>query len=131
MEEQQVMLDSETEEEIDQKQLDLTKTKDFDDLMFALQEKFKTAIRKEKINILTLKQNSWSYRKTAVFFDTSLYLVQQSLKLQEQKGILAQPIPIKPKTKMSEEVKQKVTEFYLDDEHSFSRIMPGLKDKVS
>ena len=32
---------------------------------------------------------------------------------------------------MSKEVKQKVTEFYLDDEHSFSRIMPGLKDKVS
>ena len=76
---EQVMFDSETEEEIDQKQLDLIKTKDFDDLMLALQEKFKTASREEKIKILTLKPNSWSYRKTAVFFDISLYLVQQSL----------------------------------------------------
>ena len=62
------MFDSETEEEIDQKQLDLIKTNDFDDLMLALQEKFKTANREEKIKILTLKPNSWELQKDCSIF---------------------------------------------------------------
>jgi len=125
------LTNSENETDEEQQTNNFKKAEDLDALMQQLQKKFETATREDKMKILTLKPDSWSYTKTAQFFGTSLYLIQQALKLKQEKGVLAQPNPIKSKNKLSEDLKQKVIDFYLNDEHSFSRIIPGLKDKVS
>ena len=52
------------------------------------------------------------------------------MKLKHTKGILAKPYPIGAKSSLNESTKKAVIDFYLNDEQSYSRQLPGQKDKV-
>lgn len=106
---------------------------DYEMMLNALKEKFNEAQTSfdEKIQILTLMPESWSRSETRAFFGTkncSDHAVKKAVDFKHKFGILAKPNR-KPRSGITDEVKQLVRSTYEDDE--MSRIMPGAKDKVS
>ena len=101
---------------------------DVDNLMNDLKSEFLSSSYQEKIQILTLKPDSWTTEKTCNFFDTTKHAVQKAINLKKQEGILSMPKRAKQKGISSEDL-QVVTNFFNDDE--YSRQLPGRKDYVS
>ena len=100
------------------------------ELMTQLKRKFDSSFTsyREKLQILTLTPSSWSIAETSQFFNCTQNQVRTAKKLKEEFGILATPIR-KTRHGISDDVKQLVLDVYEDDE--YSRLMPGVKDKVS
>ncbi|XP_065643371.1 uncharacterized protein LOC136075062 [Hydra vulgaris] len=104
------------------------KAEDLDKLILSMQEKLKTANRREKIQILTLVPDSWSLRKATEVFNISKSTITKARKLKFEKGILTLP----EKTnivRIELDNIDKVESFYCNDQ--FSRQLPGVKDFVS
>jgi hypothetical protein len=104
------------------------KCADMDELITALKEKVTVSTSQEKLKLLTLTPSSWKIEKTAKEFDVSVYMVKKSRSLKKTGGILADP-PRKKGKELSQEVKDRVVEFYEDDQ--YSRMCPGQKEYVS
>ena len=105
-----------------------SKCSDWDRLTALLKEKLKMSSAQEKVNILILAPESWSFSKTCNEFDVSEYLIKKARKLKNSKGILAETEKEKGNV-LSDETKLKVLEILKSDE--FSRMCPGKKDCVS
>jgi len=103
-------------------------SKDDGEIVQQLKEKFTSASRSEKVQILTVLPKSWSIRKVQTEFDAANYMVRKAKQLVEEKGILATPNP-KPGHTLPQITIDIVTNFYESDENS--RMMPGRKDFVS
>lgn len=104
------------------------KCNDCANLMCKLKEKFKKSKIDDQIQILTLVPESWSILQTVNFFETSEYLVKKARKLLKEEGILYKCKKRKGHT-LSDEVIQKVKDFYYDDE--ISRVSSNKKDCIS
>ena len=95
--------------------------------MNELKSKFQSSSYQEKIQILTLKPDSWTTEKTSTFFHTTKHAVKKAISLKKE-GIL--PMPKRAKRQgISDEDLQVITNFFTDDE--YSRQLPGRKDYVS
>ena len=93
-----------------------------------LKEKFFTADRSEKIQILTVLQKSWSIWKPQKEFGSSNFMAWKAKQLVEEKGILSTPDP-KPGRILPQSTVDLVTCFYESDE--ISRLILGKKDCVT
>ena len=102
----------------------------FENMIFKIKEKLQnpTSTRVEKIQVLTLAPETWSRKKVSNVFEVSERLVRDAKQQEIQNGIFSLPPPRKGKTLSSETV-EKVTKFYENNKNS--RIMPGIKDRVS
>ena len=103
-------------------------TGDEGEMVRQLKEKFSTAERSKKIQILTVLPKSWSIRKIQLEFGTSNFMARKAKELVKKKGILSSPDP-KPARTLPQPTVDLVTSFYESDE--ISRIMPGKKDFVT
>ena len=97
-------------------------------LHHAVREKLKTASYPEKIQILTLIANKWSWEYVSKQFDVSEYLIRTARELDKVHGILGKPGPKKGKT-LPQETLGLVQSFYENDEYGPQ--MPGKKDYAS
>jgi len=104
------------------------KCKDLDDIITSMKTKCSTSTRDKQIQLLTLVPQTWSIEKTSQEFGIPYYRVRKARDLRKSEGVLAEPAGKRGKT-IAEDVKEKVTDFYQDDE--YSRICPGKKDVVS
>lgn len=93
-----------------------------------LKEKFTTATKSERLQILTVLPKSWSCARIESEFGVSNYTARKAKQLLEVKGVMSTPDP-KPGKALSNNTATLVKEFYCSD--SVSRQMPGLKDYVS
>ena len=80
----------------------------------------------ERLQILTVLPNSWSARKVALEFSITRHMASRAKKLRETKGVFASPTA-KAGHSLPSQTVEKVQNFYLEN----SRVMPGMKDKVS
>ena len=67
------------------------KARDLDCLISRMKEKLAKASSKEKLQILTLVPESWSFQKVGKEFGVSKTTVFKARKLRDQKGIIALP----------------------------------------
>ena len=101
----------------------------FDKVLSELKEKFQTAERSQKVQILTLTPDCFSIAETADYFETSTRMVKLARSLKAEQGILPD-VPVMSKgRKLTLEDIAKVEAFYESDE--VSRQCPGKKDFVS
>ena len=101
----------------------------FDEMITELKAKYKTCTsRSDKIRVLTAAPASWSARKLAGVFGTSVRFALRAKKLRKEKGCLSEPNQ-KPGKTLSNETAEKVRQFYMRDD--VSREMPGKKDFLS
>lgn len=125
----QLNCDQRTDDEDISKESFRKMEEDLNHLVQLMKEKLKiTKSTREKMHILTIAPKSWSREKISAEFDVSEYLVNKSQKLTKETGILSFPDPIEDR-KIYVAVAENVTDFYQADENS--RLMPGVKDKVS
>ena len=103
---------------------------DFNKLMEDLEAKFSCAATtiSEKIQILTLKPDLWSNKKTMDYFNCSKHLVNKAAQIKNEIGVLAKP-KRKQRVGISMDTKSLVLSFFEDDDNS--RMLPGIKDRVS
>ena len=92
------------------------------EMISQLKEKYLTANRSEKVQILTTLPKSWSIKKVECEFGASNFMVRKAKQLVKEKGIMSTPNP-KPGRTLSQRSVDLVTSFYENDEHS--RLMPG------
>ena len=104
------------------------KAQDLDYLVSLMKDKMKCATRRQKIQILTITQRSWSLRKAANEFQVSKTTVQKARNLRDENGILAMPAKSE-RNKLDENLIKTVKEFYCNDENT--RQLPGKKDCIS
>ena len=104
------------------------KADDLDRLLNLIKEKMIISNRPEKIKLLTLVPISWKQNEILDFFPVTKYMITESKKLLQEKGILASPEPKKGRS-LPKDIVELVENFYCDDE--YSRQMPGKKDYVS
>ena len=93
-----------------------------------MKEKYSTADRSDKIQVLTVLPKSWAIRKIEAEYGASNRMVGKAKELVREKGILSTPNP-KPGRTLSQQTADLVTSFYESDEKS--RLIPGKKDCVS
>ena len=105
-----------------------TKANDLDWLLNLIKEKMLKSSRSEKITLLTLVPLSWKQKEIIEFFPVTKYMITESRRLLQEKGILSAPDP-KTATPIANDTLELVKSFYCDDE--YSRQMPGKKDFVS
>lgn len=98
------------------------------EIVSQLKEKFPTATRSEKIQILTVLPKSWSVKRIQEEFDATNFMAQQAKELVKNKGVLAIP-DLKRGHALAEQTVHLVHSFYQSDE--VSRVMPGRKNYVS
>ena len=91
-------------------------------------KKLITASNTEKLQILTLVPDSWSWKYCSGYFGVSEYLIRSVRDLKQRMGILAKTSQKKGKA-MAQETSGLVQAFYQDDE--YSRQLPRKKDYVS
>jgi hypothetical protein len=101
---------------------------DFKELMLGLRSKFSEASKMEKLQMLTLKPDSWSTKTTASFFKVSENFVKRARQLKNNGGLLATP-PKPNARKLSAETIAQIKRFYEDDE--ISRQLPGMKENIA
>ena len=106
---------------------------DFAKLMEELKVKFNNTetSRAEKVQVLTLKPDSWTTTEIMSFFKCSKYLkylANRATQAKKERGILTIPAR-KQRQGITKQAKLKVVSLYEDNE--YSRILPGAKDKVS
>ena len=111
--------------EVDSEQDMNQKANDLDKLVVLMKEKLNVSNKREKIQILTLKPESWSLRKTAKEFKVSKATAREARILREEEGIFAVPQSVIGK-RLSEKTVNRVLEFYQNDE--YLRQLPGKKD---
>lgn len=99
-----------------------------EEIIAQLKDKFSTAQRSEKMQILTLLPKSWSVRQIETEFGASNYMARKAKELVKEKGVMSTPNP-KPGQSLSQAITRLVTDSYENDENS--RMMPGKKDCVS
>ena len=107
---------------------DAQEISDDSEIIAQLKEKYSTADRSEKLQVLTVLPKSWSIRKIEAEFGASNRMARKAKELVREKGILSTPNP-KPGHTLSQQTVDLVTSFYESDENS--RLMPGKKDCVS
>ena len=100
---------------------------DESEIIEQLKDKFSTAGRSEKVQILTVLPKSWSIKRIEDEFGTSNFMARKAKQLVKEKGILATPDP-KPGPNLSQTAIDLVGSFYESDD--ISRMMPGKKDYV-
>ena len=102
----------------------------FNELMELLKSKINNpeTTRAKKIQMLTMVPLSWSRQKVAEYFGVSLYMVRTARNLLHHHGILTMPPPRQGKT-LDQDIEARVINFYCDNE--FTRIMPGISDRIS
>lgn len=98
------------------------------EILEQLKDKFLTAIKSEKLQILTVLPKSWSCARIEREFGVSNFIARKAKKLVEEKGVLSTPDP-KPGKILSAETSATVQDFYNSDD--ISRQMPGKKDNIS
>ena len=98
------------------------------EIIAQLKERFSTAKRSEKVQILTVLPQSWSIRKIQSEFGAPNFTVRKAKALFAANGILATPNP-KPGQSLSLETQDLVVNFYESDDNS--RMMAGKKDCIS
>ena len=98
------------------------------EIVSQLREKFPTATRSEKMQILTVLPKSWSVKRIQEEFKTTNFMARQAKKLVKEKGVLAMP-DLKRGHALAEQTVHLVHRFYQSDE--VSRVMPGRKDYIS
>ena len=97
---------------------------DLNQLMADLKSKFlQTTTHADKVQILTLKPESWTIDKAAIFFECQTYTVRHANALKAEYGVLAKQVCALRKG-IFEDDDSLVLPFYQDDE--FSRLMPGI-----
>ena len=108
----------------------LQKARDLDRLLGLMKEKLndKSLKTSQKIENITIAPKYWSSTKVASFYNFFEYVVRETRKVKNSKGILELPDE-KRGQKLNEEVQQDVCLFYKDDE--YCRMMLGTKDYVS
>ena len=102
----------------------------FQDLMAQLKEKFQdnNSSYADKLQILTLKPSNWTIEHTSNYFGATKHAVLKANEIKEEKGIISKPGP-RHRKGISSDVINLVISAYEDDE--VSRLMPGMKDRVS
>ena len=98
------------------------------EIVSQLREKFQTATRSEKMQILTVLPKSWSVKRIQEEFGTTNFMARQAKELVKEKGVLAIP-DLKHGHALTEQTVHLVQSFYQSDD--ISRVMPGRKDYVS
>ena len=86
----------------------------------------KTDSYDEKYKILSLAPSDWSLKKIQETFAVSQKLARKSKTYQKDLGIFEAPGRKSPMSQITEEVKEKIKQFYEDDENS--RQLPGMND---
>ena len=99
-----------------------------EEIISQLKEKYSTASRSEKLQILTIVPKSWSLRKIESEFGASNFMAREAKQLVREKGIFSTPNP-KPGRSLPQTSIDVVVHFYESDENS--RVMPGKKDCIS
>lgn len=119
----EVLLDQKYEE-------NQNKVVSFDNMILKMKEKIcnSNSTRAEKIQILTMAPSNWSKRKTMEEFSVTDRMVRVARLLETTNGICSLPPPRKGKS-LSNDVIEAVKHFYQNNENT--RIMPGMKDRVS
>ena len=108
---------------------DVAKESDFSmDLMNSFKEKFPTSDIAEKYKMLTCIPDCWTIQEIRNFFGVTDHMARKSKILKREKGAFSAPEK-KMGKKISEDIKNKVMDFYRSDE--ISRICPGKKDCIS
>ena len=88
------------------------KANDLDKLMSLIKEKMTVSNREKKVQMLTLIPLSWTYEKIVSFFpNVTKYMVRQSRKLLNEKGILSKPDQRKGKTLPQETILNRFNPF--------------------
>ena len=96
------------------------KTSDDGEIIAQLKDKFHTANRSEKVQILTVLPQSWSIRKIQNEFGASNFTVRKAKALVAASGILTTPNP-KPGRTLPQTTQDLVVNFYENDENSRGR----------
>ena len=96
-----------------------------EEIISQLKEKYSTASRSEKLQILTIVPKSWSLRKIESEFGASNFMARKAKQLVR---IFSTPNP-KPGRSLPQTSIDVVVHFYESDENS--RVMPGKKDCIS
>ena len=76
---------------------------DSEEMISQLKDKFKSATRGEKIQILTIMPRSWSVRKLESEFKVSNWMARTAKRLQTEVGVMASP-NAKPGRKLSDDI---------------------------
>ena len=79
---------------------------------------------------MTISPVSWSRNKIAKEFGVTEYIAKMAIQLRSKKGIFAEPA-IKKGKPLPQATVEAIKRFYLDDNNSYMRVMPGKKDSVS
>ena len=91
-----------------------------------VQAKFlKTENYSDKLQILSLVPQSWSAEKASTYFECSIYSIYKARMVEKLEGILGHY----ERKGILAETQQRGLDFYEDEETS--RMLPGIKDKVS
>lgn len=98
------------------------------EIVSQLREKYPTATRSEKMQILTVLPKSWSVKRIQEEFNTTNFMARQAKELVKEKGVLAMP-DLKRGHALAEQTVHLVHSFY--QSHEVSRVMPGRKDYIS
>ena len=101
----------------------------FENVLTELKEKFATADRSQKLQILTLTPDCLTITQTAAHFETSTRMVKLARAMKEEQGILPDVPLISKGRKLTQGDIAKVEAFYESDE--VSRQCPGKKDFLS
>lgn len=99
-------------------------------LVSELQEKFNSADRSTKVQILTLFVGILQTNEITELFNASKYMVRQAMVLKKEKGILSKPDSYNVH-RIEEDVLDSVISFYSSDALAHLRVLPGKKDCVS
>ena len=79
---------------------------------------------------MTISPVSWSQKKIAKEFGVTEYMAKVAIQLRSKKGIFAEPAVKKGKP-LPQATVEAIKRFYLDDNNSYMRVMPGKKDSVN
>lgn len=108
----------------------ISREEELEEILDGLKEKFSSLPYNDpdQMRILTIAPLSWSIRKVASEFGTTLHMAKKARDLRFSEGILPK-IPSRIGQNLPNETVEKVKQFYVND--SNSRIMSGKKDTVS
>lgn len=108
----------------------ISREEELEEILNALKDKFSSLPYNDpdRMRILTIAPLSWSIRKIASKFGTTIHMAKKAKDLRSSKGILPK-ITSKVGQSLPDETVEKVKQFYVND--SNSRIMSGKKEVVS
>ncbi|KAK3928964.1 Protein translocase subunit, partial [Frankliniella fusca] len=103
--------------------------KDLQEIMKKIREAMnnKSLSRAKKMQIISLLPDSWGVKRIQKEFNVSKALIRKAKKLTTEQGLMPDP-PLRSGRPVPNETKDKVIEWYEDEENS--RMLPGKKDYV-